>query len=120
LAIGTAWLYTGLFVSLLGFVFLVLAMSTFITNPVDKPNTAGIYRISRHPWYIGLFSIYIGVGIASASWLYILVTLIWSVTYRNVLMIPEERHCFEKFGDTYQEYMNRTPRWIGIPKSTRR
>jgi len=34
----------------------------------------------------------------------------------NILAIPEERFCLEKYGDAYREYMNRTPRWIGIPK----
>ena len=29
----------------------------------------------------------------------------------------EERCCLERYGNVYREYMNRTPRWIGIPKS---
>jgi protein-S-isoprenylcysteine O-methyltransferase Ste14 len=32
----------------------------------------------------------------------------------------EEPFLIEKYGDTYREYMNRTPRWIGIPKSEKR
>ena len=24
---------------------------------------------------------------------------------------------YKEYGDTYRDYMNRTPRWIGIPKS---
>jgi len=28
----------------------------------------------------------------------------------------EEQGCLKKYGDTYREYMNRTPRWIGVPK----
>jgi protein-S-isoprenylcysteine O-methyltransferase Ste14 len=115
LAVGTAWLYAGLFVYLLGIAFLSLTMRTFTTTPVDKPNTAGIYRITRHPWYIGLLGIYIGVGIASASWVYILANIIWIPIIRNLLMVVEERECCERFGDIYREYMNRTPRWIGIP-----
>jgi len=117
LATGTAWFYAGLSIYLLGFIFLVLTMLTFTTTPVDKPNVTGIYHISRHPWYLGMFSIYIGTGIASASWVYLLVTLIWLATYKNVLIIPEERFCLENFGNNYREYMNRTPRWIGVPKS---
>ena len=117
LSLGTAWFYIGLFVYFLGWVFLVLAMLTFIATPVDKPNTTGIYRISRHPWYIGMFLIYIGSGIASASWVYLLIALLFLAVYRNAFAIPEERMCCEKFGDAYREYMNRTPRWIGMPKS---
>ena len=117
LVTGTAWFYAGLSVYLVGFVFVTTAMLTFITNPVDKPNTIGLYRISRHPIYLGILLIYFGISIASTSWLYLLLTLLYSGTYRNVFILPEERFCCEKFGDTYREYMERTPRWIGIPKA---
>ncbi len=117
LSLGTAWFYAGLFVYLLGWAFLILAMLTFMATPVDKPNTTGIYRITRHPWYLGMFLVYIGSGIAGASWVYTLVALLLLATYRNVFMIPEERMCCERFGNVYREYMSKTPRWIGIPKS---
>jgi protein-S-isoprenylcysteine O-methyltransferase Ste14 len=117
LAVGTVWFYAGLVVYLLGFACIVLAMLTFTATPADKPNTTGIYRITRHPWYVGMFFMYLGTGIASASWVYILLALIWLAPIRNVLMIPEERECCERFGDIYHKYMNRTPRWIGLPKS---
>jgi protein-S-isoprenylcysteine O-methyltransferase Ste14 len=29
----------------------------------------------------------------------------------------EEQSCLEKYGDAYREYMDRTPKYIGIPKS---
>jgi protein-S-isoprenylcysteine O-methyltransferase Ste14 len=116
LSLGTAWFYAGLFVYLLGWAFLILAMLVFTTSPVDKPNTTSVYCISRHPWYIGMFLIYIGTGIACSSWVYILVALILLATYRTAFMVPEERMCCDRFGDMYREYMKRTPRWIGIPK----
>jgi protein-S-isoprenylcysteine O-methyltransferase Ste14 len=117
LAIGTVWFYAGLAVYLMGFVFIILATLAFIATPVDKPNTTGIYSISRHPIYLGTWSLSIGIGIASASWVYILLALILLAPIRNALMIPEERQCCERFGNSYREYMNKTPRWIGIPKS---
>jgi protein-S-isoprenylcysteine O-methyltransferase Ste14 len=117
LSTGTAWFYAGLSVYLLGWVFLVLAYLTFMTTPVDKPNTTGIYRFSRHPWYLGMLLIYIGTGIASASWVYILLALALLATYQNVFIVPEERMCCERFGEVYREYVNRTPTWIGLPKS---
>jgi protein-S-isoprenylcysteine O-methyltransferase Ste14 len=30
---------------------------------------------------------------------------------------PEERFLLEKYGDSYREYMSKTQRWLGIPKS---
>jgi len=117
LSLRTGWFYAGLFVYLLGWAFLILAMLNFIATPVDKPNTTGIYRFSRHPWYLGMFLIYVGTGVVSASWIYLLIALIYLVTYGNAFLMPEERMCCERFGDAYRDYMNRTPRWLGIPKS---
>jgi protein-S-isoprenylcysteine O-methyltransferase Ste14 len=35
----------------------------------------------------------------------------------SLFVAAEERHCLEKYGEAYLEYMNRTPRWIGLPKA---
>jgi len=120
LSLDTAWFYAGLSVYLLGLAFVAIAILTFIATPVDEPNTTGIYRISRHPLYLGMFVVYVGIGIASASWVYLLIALALLATYRTAFVIPEERMCCERFGNSYREYMSRTPRWIGIPKSEKR
>jgi len=84
-------------------------------TPLDEPFTEGLYRCSRHPEYLSIFLRPMGVGIASASWLFSLLAIAFLVLM-NSLVIPEERFCLEKYGDAYREYMNRTPRWIGISK----
>ena len=117
LKLGTAWFYAGFPIYLLGLAFITMAVLTFTATPVDKPNTTGIYRISRHPINFGWLLILLGVGIASASWVYLLVALTFLGMYITPLAIPEERMCCERFGDAYRDYMNRTPRWIGMPKS---
>jgi protein-S-isoprenylcysteine O-methyltransferase Ste14 len=33
-------------------------------------------------------------------------------------VIAEERGCLATYGNEYREYMNRTPRWIGMPKTS--
>ena len=116
LKLGTAWFYVGLLVYLFGMTFTILAGTSLDTTPIDKPATKGLYRISRNPLYLGTFLIFIGIGIAGASWLYLLLIAVFIVLY-DILIAPEERWCLEKYGDSYREYMNRTPRWIGIPKS---
>jgi protein-S-isoprenylcysteine O-methyltransferase Ste14 len=89
----------------------------FATTPPDKLVTKGIYRYSRNPMQLSVFILLVGVGIATASW----VSLLLSVVYMIVPLLwleAEERHCLKFYGDAYREYMSRTPRWIGIPKST--
>jgi protein-S-isoprenylcysteine O-methyltransferase Ste14 len=31
-------------------------------------------------------------------------------------VVSEERFCLKYYGNSYRECMNKTPRWIGIPK----
>ncbi|GAF90729.1 unnamed protein product, partial [marine sediment metagenome] len=60
---------------------------------------------------------FIGMGIASASWLFLLLAVIFSLNLVFIRAPQEERYCLERYGGTYREYMNKTPRWIAIPKS---
>ena len=119
LKLGTAWFYAGLLVYLSGLIFTIVAGTSLDNTPINRPATEGIYRISRNSIYLGTFLIFIGIGIACVSWLFLLLIAVFIVLY-DILIAPEERWCLEKYGDTYREYMNRTPKWIGIPKSEKR
>jgi len=116
LQLGTIWFYIGLVVFLSGLIILIVATLSFATAPHDKPITSGFYRYSRHPIYLAMFLIYTGTSLASTSWLFFLFTIA-TVVLMRLEAILEERFCLEKYGDAYREYVNRTPRWIGIPKS---
>jgi len=117
LQLGTIWFYIGLPVAIVGLITFTMVIVTFATTPIDsEPLTKGLYRYSRHPMYITQLVMFIGVGIASASWVFLLFSMAYTII-SFVNAIPEERFCLEKYGDAYREYMNRTPRWIGISKS---
>ena len=118
LKLGTAWFPAGLVIFLLGLATLTIATINFATTPISEPVTRGVYRYSRHPLYAALVLIYLGVGIASASWIFLLVTIVWVVLF-GVSAKDEERHCLEKYGPTYRDYMDRTPRWLGITKAVK-
>ena len=116
LKIGSAWFYIGVVIFIISLVMSLMATLSFAATHVDKPVTRGIYRISRHPIYFSGFLLYIGMGIATASWIILLCALLWLVLFHMVLP-SEERFLLEKYGDSYRDYMNKTPRWIGCPKS---
>jgi protein-S-isoprenylcysteine O-methyltransferase Ste14 len=117
LRLGTIWSYIGLPIALVGLVAFVMVTVSFVTTPIgEKPITTGIYRYSRHPMYITQLVMFIGVGIASASWLFLLLTIVYT-GLGFIYASSEECACLEKYGDAYQKYMERTPRWIGLPKS---
>ncbi len=115
LQLGTAWLYGGLAIFIFGIIFIVVTLLEFSTSPQDKVITDGLYRYSRNPMYIGLLLMQIGVGVACASWLHLLLTVALMIML-NTNLSSEERYCLYRFGDDYQRYKNMTPRWIGIPK----
>jgi len=116
LKLGTAWFYVGLPICFLGIVMSSMAYISLATAPTDEPITKGVYSISRNPGYFGQFLMYIGVGVACASWVFLLCAVVWIISW-DIGLVGEERILLEKYGNAYREYMNRTPRWMGIPKS---
>jgi protein-S-isoprenylcysteine O-methyltransferase Ste14 len=117
LKLGTVWFYLGLPISILGIIMPFIAGVSFATAPLDKPITTGVYRISRNPEYFSVFLQYLGIGISGLSWVFILCAVAWIISFQIEVVQSEEPSLIEKYGDAYKEYMNRTPRWIGIPKS---
>jgi protein-S-isoprenylcysteine O-methyltransferase Ste14 len=116
LKLDTVWFLAGFLIYLLGAIIETIAMLDFFTTAVDKPVTKGIYRFSRNPMYFGMFLIFGGTGIACVSWVFLLLTAVF-VILLHISVASEERSCLQKYGNAYREYMNKTPRWIRIPKS---
>ena len=116
LRFGTAWFYCGIAAWFVGMTVLILSIVSVAKTPTGRVFTTGPYRFSRHPLYLALSAVFIGAGLASASWLFLLLAGLYSV----LLMIhvdSEEQECLALFGDTYRNYARRTPRWIGLPKA---
>ena len=114
--LGTSWFYVGLPIYLIGLIMLISAIVNIATTPEGTPFTTGAYRYSRHPMIFWGNIMHLVVSITSASWVFFLFSIVVTVLF-HYLVIAEERGCLEYYGDSYQEYINRTPRWIGIPKS---
>jgi len=115
LRLGTIWFYIGFPIAMVGVVTFTMVIVSFATTPIGtEPITKGIYRYSRHPMYVTQLIMFIGVAIACASWVFLLFTIVYSAL-SFVFMVPEEQACLNKYGDAYREYMNRTPRWLGVP-----
>jgi len=116
LQLDTTWLYIGLLIYLFGMSFIIVAVRNFATSPKHTVITNGLYSFSRNPMEIGMLLMQIGLGITCSSWLYLLLVVVLMILlYAN--SSAEERFCLYRYGDSYRKYMNRTPRWIGIPKS---
>jgi protein-S-isoprenylcysteine O-methyltransferase Ste14 len=115
LKLGTVWFYAGLAIYLVGLAMFMTAIVNIATTPLGKPFAKGVYRYSRHPMLLSGLITWVGVSIASASWVFLLFSIVVMVL-QVFEAIAEERGCLKVYGDEYQEYLTRTPRWIGIPK----
>jgi protein-S-isoprenylcysteine O-methyltransferase Ste14 len=109
------WLYPGLVVAALGIVTGLAASVAFVTAPLGEPMTRGVYAISRNPMYVSGFLVYVGVGLAAASWVFLVCGVVEIAAYRFVVA-EEERNMISKYGQAYERYMSRTPRWIGLSR----
>ena len=96
---------------------LAFRVASTTLNPVTPQNTsslvtAGIFRFSRNPMYLGFFIFLL----AWAVWLSNIIAFLFLpafVLYMNRFQItPEERILLQKFGGEFQQYMTSVRRWI--------
>ena len=119
LKLGTIWFFAGLPITLIGLVGSMMTVMSWASTPTGKIVTRGLYRFSRHPIYVTEVLLLLGVSVASGSWVFLLFPLIVGVGAVYFIKI-EEAQCIGHYGNAYREYMDRTPRWIGMPKSEKR
>jgi protein-S-isoprenylcysteine O-methyltransferase Ste14 len=113
---NSIWFIVGLILFLIGVIFDLSVKYSLRNAKINKPFTNGPYRYSRHPSYIALFLIILSIAIMSLSWIFLIILII--ATIHLILAVPaEEKFCIKKYGEDYKDYLKRTPRWIGIPKS---
>jgi len=116
LKLGSIWFYVGLPITLIGLVAQGYALVNWANTPAGKPVTRGLYSYSRHPLYVTEVLLLLGISIASVSWVFLSFLIIIGVGVVYFIKI-EEAGCLGQYGAAYREYMNRTPRWIGVQKS---
>jgi protein-S-isoprenylcysteine O-methyltransferase Ste14 len=84
-------------------------------RPADQPShlvTAGPYRVSRNPMYLGIVAILLGIAVAVGSWP-MLVAPAGFVATMSLVFIPfEERRLKSILGEAYDSYARRVRRWL--------
>lgn len=74
--------------------------------------TDGVFRISRHPMYLGMVLILIGISILLGSLTPFLVAMTFAVIMETVFIKVEERMMSEVFGGAYLEYKKKVRKWL--------
>jgi protein-S-isoprenylcysteine O-methyltransferase Ste14 len=74
--------------------------------------TDGVFRISRHPMYLGFMLILVGVAILLGSLAPWVIIPIFAVLMEVIFIRVEEHMLAEKFGSAWLTYKEKVRRWI--------
>ena len=74
--------------------------------------TDGLFRISRHPMYLGMALVLVGVFVVLGSLVPAIMIPVFVVVITFRFIVPEERDMERQFGEKYMEYRRRVRRWI--------
>ena len=74
--------------------------------------TDGVYRISRHPMYLGFVLMLLGLAILLGSLTPLWVVPIFAIVMDRVFIVVEERMLAEKFGQAWLDYKAKVRRWV--------
>ena len=101
----------GLFIYSFGIVGLLIALKNYVDTPFNEPVTNGIYKISRNPqeFMIGVSCLGICFLISSGVALLVLIT---AKVFTHFCIIAEEEACLLQYGDSYEKYMKKVPRYF--------
>lgn len=78
----------------------------------QKLRTEGVYRLVRHPSYLGGLMTIMGISMGMGTLLSIIVVTVPVFLAFNYRMIVEEKLLLDSFGDSYREYQSKTRRII--------
>lgn len=107
---GTVWMFIGLPLMAAGLALVGLSALAFART--EGQLHSGIYRFSRNPMYVGFFLYFTGVGLVTASWLYLLLAVLEQIALYWFIR-AEERWCLEEYGEPYRRYMREVRRYVG-------
>jgi protein-S-isoprenylcysteine O-methyltransferase Ste14 len=112
----------GSFLAIIGLIIRVTSILTLkqqFTYTVTKIEDhelieSGLYRIIRHPGYLGQLIIFLGISTSLSNWLSILLMMVPVLLGYLIRIIVEEKFMIEQMGQKYIDYQKRTKRLIPL------
>ncbi len=74
--------------------------------------TAGAFRCSRNPTYLGMWLVLVGWAVVLANLLALAVTFAFMLYLTRFQIVPEERVLSALLGDQYRQYASQVRRWL--------
>lgn len=84
-------------------------------KPAEDPSVlmmSGPFRISRHPMYLGMVMILLGLAIFLGSAIAFLPLMIFMIIIETIFIPEEEKNLKRIFGEGYLNYKQKVRRWI--------
>ncbi|MBM7869011.1 protein-S-isoprenylcysteine O-methyltransferase Ste14 [Clostridium pascui] len=111
--------FFGLIITLIGVSFFILAMVFLKTSwraGIDKSTktelvTSGLYRYSRNPAFVGMDLMFIGTAVTHANLITIALAILVIIGL-HLQILQEEKHMKQVFKKEYNEYANKTSRYL--------
>lgn len=72
----------------------------------------GVFRLSRHPMYLGFVFILIGIGILLGSLSPWIIPPVFAIWLDIRFMVTEEKMLAARFGAAWQDYRRKVRRWL--------
>jgi len=118
--ISFPWNLLGLLSLVLGAALNVLADKDFrVLKTTVKPFqesaalvTGDVFRICRHPMYLGFVLILLGLAVLLGSLTPFIVVPIFAAVIDRVFIVVEEQMLANRFGQAWLDYKSRVRRWI--------
>ena len=80
-------------------------------SPAPVLVETGPFTLSRHPMYVGLVSLSVGLTLVTGVLANIWISVAFAIWLHHAYVLPEERFLRDRFGAAYDEYARRVPRW---------
>ncbi len=108
----TIWFLIGLILFSLSACFFTNSLFHYANTDPSRPVTTGIYKYTRNPQQIFAALMWIGVGIATTSFIIILLCVLQLILAYPTFKAQEE-YCLKQYGDEYRKYMKTVSRYFG-------
>jgi len=102
------WGILDITLTVVGLTTFFVAFVTWITNLKKGLITHGVYRIIRHPQYLGIIIFTLGLSLRSLRPISLIAWLTLTFSYL-ILASLEEKHLLSVYKEEYEEYCKRTP-----------
>jgi len=80
---------------------------------VTRLYLTGPYQFSRNPQVLGGFLIALGVVLLWPSWYALGWAILWMVMF-HLMVLSEEEHLRNTYGEEYHQYCEKTPRYVSF------